>query len=160
MEIRRDDPAAAHVAALLATHVAFGREHTPARDAHVLDAAGLDDPAITFWTIWDGDALAGFAALKQLDAQHGEVKSMRTAPDRLRRGAARALLDHIVATARARGYRRLSLETGTAAAFAPANRLYERAGFVDGPVFGGYPASDHNRFMTLDLQEPACPPSS
>jgi putative acetyltransferase len=151
MDIRAgglDDP---QVQALLAEHVQFGRAHSPAQNAHVLEASGLEAPAITFWSAWDGKALAGFVALKELAHDHGEVKSMRTASSLLRRGVARALLDHVVAAARARGYARLSLETGTAAAFAPANALYEAAGFADCPVFGGYPESAHNRFMTMAL---------
>ena len=151
IEIRRDDPASPALAGLLALHVADARAHTPPENAHVLDAAGLSSPAVTLWSAWADDRLAGMAALKQLDAAHGEIKSMRTAPDALRRGVARALLAHIVATARTRGYARLSLETGTAPAFTAANRLYESAGFVDGPVFADYPVSPHNRFMTLDL---------
>ena len=152
MEIRETDPTAPEVAELLALHVAFGRAHTPAENAHVLDSGGLTAPGITFWTAWDDGALAGFVALNELDPAHGELKSMRTAPDHLRRGVARALLHHVIAIAHARGYSRLSLETGTPPPFAPANALYEATGFVDGPVFGGYPASPHNRFMTLDLQ--------
>lgn len=151
MDIRQDDPTSPAVADLLAMHVAFGRAHTPAENAHVLDSSGLTAPGITFWTIWDDGQLAGFGALKEFDPTHGEVKSMRTAPTHLRKGVGRAILDHIVMTARSRGYTRLSLETGTAAPFGPANALYERAGFTDGPVFGGYPASTHNRFMTLEL---------
>lgn len=139
------------VRALLAVHVAFGRSHTPAENAHVLPADGLAVSAITFWSAWEGGALAGFAALKELAGHHGELKSMRTAPAFLRRGVAKLLLDRVIAVARARGYTQLSLETGTAAAFAPANRLYEAAGFVDCAAFGGYPASPHNRFMTLAL---------
>ncbi|WP_375420407.1 GNAT family N-acetyltransferase [uncultured Sphingomonas sp.] len=150
IEVRRDDPASPALAALLAIHVADARAHTPAENAHVLDAGGLA-ASVTLWSAWDGDELAGFGALKQIAPDHGEVKSMRTAATHLRRGVAAALLARIVAEARARGYTRLSLETGTAPAFAAANRLYEAAGFVDGPVFGGYPASPHNRFMTLDL---------
>lgn len=151
MQIRAgglDDP---QVQALLAAHVRFGRAHSPVANAHVLEASGLDSPAITFWSAWEGNVLAGFVALKALTPDHGEVKSMRTAPTHLRQGVARALLDHLIAAARARGYGRLSLETGKAAAFDPANRLYEAAGFADGPVFGGYPASPHNRFMTIPL---------
>lgn len=148
MEVRDGGLDYPEVKALLAEHVAFGRAHSPAANAHVLEAGGLDAPAITFWSAWNGQTLAGFVALKEIAPDHGEVKSMRTAPAYLRQGVARALLDHVVTTARARGYTRLSLETGTAAAFAPANRLYEAAGFTDGPVFGGYPASPHNRFMT------------
>jgi len=149
--IRRDDPRSAAVAPLMALHLAASRAQTPAPNAHALGADGLADPAITFWTAWDRDMLAGFVALKQLDPDHGEVKSMRTAPTHLRRGVARALLGHVLAEARARRYRRISLETGTAPGFAPANALYEAAGFVDGPVFGHYPPSPHNRFMTLAL---------
>ena len=149
MEIRQDDPTAPALAALLAAHVAFGRAHTPPGNAHVLEPAALRDDAISFWTAWEGDTLLGMVALKALDAGHGEIKSMRTATPALRRGVARALLGHAIATAR--GYARLGLETGIAPPFAPANRLYEAAGFVDGPPFGGYPASPHNRFMTMLL---------
>jgi putative acetyltransferase len=160
--IRRDDPVSPAAAALIAHHLAEARAATPAGNAHAADGAGLADPAVTFWTAWDGDALAGMVALKQLDPQHGphlgprhgEVKSMRTHPDHLRRGVGRALLAHLLAVARARGYTRVSLETGTAPMFAAANRLYEAAGFVDGPVFGGYPPSPHNRFMTMALDAP------
>ena len=151
MEIRQDDPANPAVAALLAEHVAFGRAHTPAENAHVLEAGGLASKAITFWTAWDDGALLGMVALKELDARHGEVKSMRTAPTARRRGVARALVDQLFAPARARGDRRVSRVPGTHAAFDPANRLYEAAGFADGPVFGGYPTSPHNRFMTTRL---------
>lgn len=155
MEIRTGGLDEAQVQALLATHVAFGRAHTPAENAHVLPADGLAAPSITFWSAWEDGALAGFVALKELafgpDGGWGEVKSMRTAPAFLRRGVAKALLDEVIRTARARGYTRLSLETGTAAAFGAANRLYEAAGFADGPTFGGYPASPHNRFMTMVL---------
>ena len=151
MEIRRgglDRPA---VAALLRLHRDEALGSTPRDHAHVLDLDDLRARAVRFFSAWDGDRLLGVAALKQLAPDHGEVKSMRTAPDALRRGVARALLDRLIAEARAAGWTRLSLETGTAAMFAPANALYERHGFVDGPVFGGYPPSAHNRFMTLAL---------
>ena len=147
--IRRDDPLSPAVTELMALHLAASRAETPAENAHALDASGLADSAITFWTAWDGETLAGFVALKQLDPTHGEVKSMRTAPAALRRGVARQLLAEVIAEARARGYRRISLETGTAPSYAPANALYEAAGFQDGPVFGGYPPSPHNRVMTM-----------
>lgn len=137
---------------LLAHHLAGAHADTPRENAHALDASRLHDPAITFWSAWELDALLGVAALKELAPAHGEVKSMRTASDHLRKGVSRALLNQIVLTARARGYTRLSLETGTAPSFEPANRLYESFGFVDGPVFGDYPPSPHNRFMTLPLE--------
>ena len=151
MDIRPEPPTAPDVLALLAVHHAFGRAHSPPENAHVLDAGGLSAPGVSFYVARVDGALAGFAALNELDPAHGEVKSMRTHPDALRRGVASALLAHLAAEARARGYRRLSLETGTAPAFHPANRLYEAFGFVDGPLFGGYPPSPHNRFMFLSL---------
>jgi putative acetyltransferase len=144
-----DDP---QVAALLLLHVTEARGSTPQDNAHALDLPALRAATdLTFFTAWDGAALLGMAALRALEPGHGEVKSMRTAPAALRRGVARALLARCVAEARARGWTRLSLETGTAPMFDAANRLYEGAGFRDGPVFGGYPASPHNRFMTLPL---------
>lgn len=145
-----DDPQAQD---LLAYHLVSAHSDTPLENSHALDLSGLRDPAITFWSAWELDALLGVAALKQLDPGHGEIKSMRTSPEHLRKGVSRALLNQILLTARDRGYARLSLETGTAPSFVPANRLYESFGFMDGPVFGGYPASPHNRFMTLSLEQ-------
>lgn len=144
-----DEP---QVQALLTHHLERAHDDTPRRNRHALDVDGLRDPTITFWSAWQLDDLLGVAALKELAPRHGEVKSMRTAADHLRKGVSRALLNQIVLTARDRGYTRLSLETGTAPSFGPANRLYESFGFVDGPVFGDYPASPHNRFMTLPLE--------
>lgn len=151
MRIAVDDPLRPDVSALIALHTSEARASTPQDNAHALDAAALVDPAVTFFTARDGDALLGMAALRELAPDHAELKSMRTAPDALRRGVARTLLTHLLAEARARGYARLSLETGTAPMFGPANALYEAAGFIDGAPFGGYLASTHNRFMTLAL---------
>lgn len=139
------------VEALLRLHHAEAHESTPAGNAHALDAVGLAASDITFFTAWAGDALAGMAALRTLDATHAEVKSMRTHPDHLRRGVAATLLAHLVSVAKARGITRLSLETGTAPMFAAANRLYEREGFTDCDAFGGYPSSSHNRFMMIAM---------
>lgn len=139
------------VVALLRLHRDEALGSTPREHAHALDADGLGGPGVRFFTAWDGATLLGMAASRELEPGHVEVKSMRTAPGQLRRGVARALLAHLLARARADGATRVSLETGTHPMFAAANRLYERSGFVDGPVFGGYPASPHNRFMTLAL---------
>ena len=111
----------------------------------------LRRPDITFWTAWDGTALMGCGALRELDARHGEVKSMRTDPAYLRRGVAAALLDTIIAAARARGYQRLSLETGRPAPFQPAHRLYERYGFAECPPFADYVLDDFSICMTRQL---------
>ncbi|GGB39470.1 N-acetyltransferase [Sphingomonas metalli] len=151
MEIRQDDPSAPHVAPLLAEHVAEQHGNVPPGFAFALDANGLSAPGVTFWTLTDGTGLAGFVALKQLAAEEGEVKSMRVAADRRGRGYGHALLDHVVATARRRGYRRLYLETGTTAFYDAAIALYRGAGFVDCGPFADYAASPHNRFLTLAL---------
>lgn len=151
MELREgglDDP---QVIALIAHHRAEALGSTPADNAHAMGVDALKHPDVLFWGMWEGERLLGIAALRKLDATHGELKSMRTAPDALRRGVATALLAHLIAVARTHGWTRLSLETGTAAMFAAANRMYEAAGFEDCGPFGGYPASDHNRFMTMAL---------
>lgn len=122
-----------------------------AEHAFALDAAGLSAPGVTFWTAWRDDALLGFAALKQLGDTHGEVKSMRAAPAARGTGVGRALLAHIIAESRQRGYSRLSLETGTATLHAPAIALYRGAGFRSCDAFADYRASPHNQFLSLDL---------
>jgi len=103
------------------------------------------------WTAWVGEAIAGIAALKDLGDGTGELKSMRTHPAFLRRGVASALLEHVIAVARSRGLRRLSLETGSGPAFAPGLTLYRRRGFVDGEAFAQYQRSPFNQFLHLSL---------
>lgn len=151
MEIRPDDPAALHVAALLAHHLTELRS-VMASHAFALDATGLSAPNVSFWTAWHGDTLAGFVALKQLDPWRGEIKSMRAAPAARRTGVGRALLAHIVSVARDRGYARLCLETGTAPLHAPAVALYRAAGFESCNAFADYAPSRYNQFLALDLQ--------
>jgi putative acetyltransferase len=112
---------------------------------------GLRAPDITVWTAWIGGELAGVGALKQHDAQLGEVKSMRTEPAHLRRGVARTLLTHIIAQAQHRGLSRLSLETGRGPAFEPALALYRRSGFIDGDVFADYEDAGFSQFLHLTL---------
>lgn len=150
LEIRQDDPTAPHVAALLAHHLAELRS-VMADFAFALDATGLSAPNVTFWTAWRDGELAGFAALKQLDDAHGEVKSMRAAPAARGSGVGRALLDHVIGVARARGYARLSLETGTAELHQPAVRLYRKAGFTSCGPFADYEESPYNQFLALAL---------
>ena len=118
---------------------------------HALDLDSLRKPAITFWTAWSGDELVGCGALKELDRHHGEIKSMRTASAYRRRGVARAVLRHIINEATQRGYRRLSLETGSMKAFAPAQRLYESFGFTYCAPFGDYVEDANSVFMSISL---------
>ena len=126
-------------------------EISPPESVHALDLAALRKPEITFWTAWRDGELLGCGALKALDATHGEIKSMRTASAHRRTGVGRAVLEHIFAEARARSYARLSLETGSMEAFAPARRLYESFGFAYCPPFGDYTEDPNSVFMTRAL---------
>lgn len=153
--LRQDNPARTAVQALLREHLADVARHSPPESIHALDAGGLSAPGITFWTITDGagdDAsVLGCGALLELDPSHGEIKSMRTAAAHLRRGVAGAILRHIIAESRARGYTRLSLETGSQPAFAPARSLYARFGFTPCAPFAAYTDDPNSVFMTLEL---------
>ncbi|MBY0519582.1 MAG: GNAT family N-acetyltransferase [Sphingomonas sp.] len=149
--IIEDDATGPEITALIALHLADLASDSAAEYQFALGLEALRSPGITLWSAWDGAHLAGCAALKDLGDGEGEVKSMRTHPAHLRRGVAGLLLDHLIAQARARGWHRLNLETGTSPAFAPAHALYHRFGFVDCPAFADYTESPHNRFMTLAL---------
>jgi len=151
MRIVRDDLTHPDVLALLDLHVRTAHENSPPGAAFALDLSGLRDPAVTLWSAWEGKTLLGLGGLKALEPEHGEVKSMRTAPGQLRQGVAAALLAHLIGEARARGWTRLSLETGTNEAFAPARALYERAGFGPSAAFGGYALTEFNRCYALEL---------
>ncbi|CAN7294395.1 GNAT family N-acetyltransferase [Pseudoxanthomonas sp. LjRoot168] len=151
MDIRLDDLRHPDVIALLQEHLDWMHRTSPPESVHALDLDGLRGDGISFWAAWDGEVLAGCGALRQLDAGHGEVKSMRTARHHLRRGVAQRILDHIVGEARRRGYSRLSLETGSMAYFAPARALYARAGFIPCAPFGDYAEDPNSVFMTRML---------
>ena len=149
--IAPDDPRRPDVRALLAIHLAFGHEHSPPEDVHALDVDGLLDPAISFFSYRVDGALLGVGALKQLDHDTAELKSMHTAAAARGRGAGRAMVDHLLAVARERGVRRVSLETGSMPAFDAARALYATVGFVDCGPFASYAASPSSTFMTLAL---------
>lgn len=151
MHIRPDDLLDPAIHALLEEHLASMRAQSPPGSVHALDLDRLRDPSISFWSAWDGDELLGCGALRQLDAGHGEIKSMRTPAARRRQGAGKALLSHIIAEGRRRGYTRLSLETGAQASFGAAHQLYTQAGFVGCGPFGDYQEDPHSVFMTLQL---------
>ena len=151
MQIELDNLSRHEVHALLREHLANMHELSPPESVHALDLTKLRAPDITFWTIWDQSLLLGCGALKELTPTHGEVKSMRTPNHLRRRGAGRAILAHIVAEARSRGYRRLSLETGSMQAFEPAQRLYQSFGFTFCGPFADYKADPNSVFMSLEL---------
>lgn len=152
MDIRLADFDDARVQALLALHVEGMRGSSPPETVFVLDLRELDVPEIRLFAAWDGDNLLGIGALKELDTTSGEIKSMRTDPAHLRKGVGAAILQHLLALARSRGYRRVSLETGTSADFDSALALYLRKGFRPGPPFADYAESPHNQFLHLDLR--------
>ena len=151
MEIRVDDLSGPEVIALLREHLRCMALASPPESRHALDLEGLRQPDITFWSIWDGNNLAGCAALKELDAQHGEIKSMRTAYEYQRQGVASRLLQYLIDESKRRGYRRLSLETGSMDYFEPARSLYARVGFSSCAPFGSYREDPNSTFMTKRL---------
>ena len=153
MEIRSDDLAGPEIRELLAEHLRSMHELSPPESVHALDLAALRGSDITFWTAWSNGELLGCGALKELSPAHGEIKSMRTRSARRRQGVARAMVQHIIAEARARSYARLSLETGSMEAFEPARRLYEAFGFAYCPPFADYIEDPNSSFMTLELEE-------
>ncbi len=150
-QIAVDDPAADDVLMLLGRHLALMRSISPPEDVHALDAAGLAEPAVTFFSYRRDGRLLAVGALKELGGGHGELKSMHTAEAARGRGIGKLMLTHIVQVARARGYRRLSLETGSMDAFRPARSLYEAAGFTYCDPFGDYRPSANSAFMTRQL---------
>jgi len=150
-DIRREDLSADPARDLVRLHLEGMHANSPPGHVFALDYSGLTTPEVTVWSAWQADRIAGIGALKDLGAQAGEVKSMRTHPDFLRRGVAAALLEHIISAARAKGMTRLSLETGSGAYFEPALILYRRRGFVDGAEFGDYVRSPFNQFLHLTL---------
>ncbi len=151
MLIREDDLSGEPTRALLALHLSGMHANSPPGHVFALDLSGLKAPGVTVWTAWDDEEVAGIAALKKLGGGAGEIKSMRTHPDHLRKGVAAALLDRIIVEARRRGIERLSLETGRGPAFEPALALYRSRGFADGDAFGDYVRSAFNQFLHLDL---------
>jgi putative acetyltransferase len=149
--ISTDDPLADDVRELLEHHLAYAKATTPPEDVHALEVEALVDPSVTFFSFRVDGELLGVAALKRLDDEHAEIKSMHTAAAARGRGIARALVDHLVGVARERGHRRVSIETGAGPAFAPARRLYASARFTPCGAFGDYGPSPNSAYMTLNL---------
>jgi putative acetyltransferase len=151
VQIAADDPRKPEVQALLERHLAFALAQTPPEHSFALDVERLLDPAITFFSSRAHGSLLAIGAIKRLGPHHAEIKSMHTAEAARGCGIGRAMLTHLLDVARSRGFRRVSLETGTTAAFAPAWALYQSAGFVPCGPFAGYAPTEDNLFMTLEL---------
>ena len=151
MHIRIDDLSGPEIFSLLQEHLESMYLHSPPESVHALPIEGLRKPEITFWTAWENGELLGCGALKELDPEQAEIKSMRTSSRHLRKGVAKAILLFIIDEARRRGYRRLSLETGSMEAFEPARQLYARAGFAFCGPFADYWDDPNSVFMTKEL---------
>jgi putative acetyltransferase len=152
VDIRIDDLSGAEIRELLDEHLANMRSISPPESTHALPIDGLRQPEVTFWTVWEDGELVGCGALKELNREHGEIKSMRTVSRHLRKGVGKAVLDHIIAEAVRRGYQRLSLETGSMEAFEPARQLYARAGFAYCAPFADYIEDPNSVFMEKKLK--------
>jgi putative acetyltransferase len=151
LRIELDDLSRPQVLALLEEHLRNMYELSPPDQVFAFDANKLKSPGVSFWTAWNGEVLLGCAALKELAATEGEIKSMRTPAALRRTGAGRALLNHIIEIARSRGYRVLYLETGGHPAFLPAQALYRSAGFVPCGPFGSYRENGNSVFMSMPV---------
>ncbi len=157
LNIRLDDLSDPRIADSLEEHLNDMRATSPPESVHALDLSKLRDPSVHFWSAWRGEAgaadstLVGTAAIKRLDAQHAELKSMRTSAAHRGKGIAKTVLQHVVEQARALGFQRLSLETGTQPFFAPAHKLYLAYGFEPCGPFGSYTLDPHSRFLTMAL---------
>jgi putative acetyltransferase len=153
MYIKIDDLKGPEIHELLQEHLRNMALHSPPESVHALDIEELQKPDITFWTVWEGSELLGCGALKELDLRHAEIKSMRTSSQHLRKGVARNLLSHILEESKRRGYKRLSLETGSMAAFEPARKLYAGFGFSYCEPFAEYVEDPNSVFMTIELRD-------
>ena len=151
MEIKIDDLSGAEIRALLNEHLEDMNRHSPPESVHALDLEGLRKPEVTFWTVWEDSELLGCGAIKKLGQTHAEIKSMRTSSGHLRKGVARFVLEYIIEEAHRRGYKRLSLETGSMAAFDPARKLYEKFGFAYCEPFAEYVEDPNSAFMTREI---------
>ncbi len=151
MEIKVDPITHPQVLELLNQHLQDMNSNSPEESVHALDVSGLQHPSVTFWTLWNNDQLLGCGALKRLDDQHGEIKSMRTATSARKQGIASKLLAHIIEHAKQQGYQRLSLETGSMEFFHPAHRLYQSYGFAECGPFGDYQLDPYSLFMTREV---------
>ncbi len=151
LEIRIDDLSGREIGELLAEHLRCMAVISPPESRHALNLDGLRKPDITFWSVWQDRDVVGCGALKELDAGHGEIKSMRTAAGHLRTGVGSFVLQHIISEAKRRGYRRLSLETGSMSYFRPAHALYQKFGFKRCAPFANYREDPNSAFMTREL---------
>ena len=150
-KIKLDDLSGGQVIALLEEHLADMQATSPPESKHALDLTSLKAPQVKFWTIWDGENIAGCAAYQRLNDSHAEIKSMRTAANYRGKGVASKLLNHLINDAQLNGFQRLSLETGSMDYFKPARELYRKHGFKYCQPFADYIEDPNSQFMYLNL---------
>ena len=152
VKIVEDDLSGEAIKELVALHLSAMHANSPACKVHALPVEKLREPGVTFYSAWLGHDLAGMGAIRELDPLHGELKSMRVAPTWLGKGIGEAILVHLLVAAKARGYSRVSIETGCGPAFEPAIGLYRKHGFVNCEAFADYVLDDFSQCMTLVIQ--------
>jgi putative acetyltransferase len=151
VQIRIDDLTDPRIAEFLDEHLQDMRRISPPESVHALDLERLKKPEITFWSVWSGADLVGCGALNRLDAEHVELKSMRTSMSSRRTGIGKLILEHIMSEARRLGYKRMSLETGSMSFFEPARSLYASYGFARCAPFAAYREDPYSVCMTRNL---------
>jgi putative acetyltransferase len=149
--IVEDDLRGAEVTALLVLHLEEMHRLSPPCKVHAMPVERLRQPDVTFYSAWDGEALAAVGALREIEPGRGELKSMRATPAYRGKGAGEAILLHLMAEARRRGYRWLGLETGRPESYRPAQNLYRKHGFAECEDFGDYAADDFSVCMSRQL---------
>jgi putative acetyltransferase len=136
---------------LLKKHFIELRSVSPAGSTHVLDIDGLKDPSIKFWSLWEDNKLIGCGALKFLEKEHGEFKSIRVADEFRKKGIGERIINHLIEEAKKLEISKLSIETGAGEFFAPARKLFNKFGFKKSEPFAHYKVDPNSCYFTLDL---------
>ena len=136
---------------LLNKHFIELRSVSPAGSTHVLDIDGLKDPSIKFWSLWENNKLIGCGALKFLEKDHGEFKSIRVADEFRKKGIGERIINHLIEEAKKLEISKLSIETGAGEFFAPARKLFNKFGFKKSEPFAHYKVDPNSCYFTLDL---------
>ena len=136
---------------LLKKHFIELRSVSPAGSTHVLDIEGLKDPSIKFWSLWENNKLVGCGALKFLEKNHGEFKSIRVADEFKKKGIGERIINHLIEEAKKLKISKLSIETGAGDFFLPARNLFSKFGFKSCPPFAHYKDDPNSCYYTLDI---------
>ena len=134
---------------LLIKHFIELRSVSPEGSTHVLDIAGLKDPSIKFWSLWDENNLMGIGALKFLDKEHGEFKSIRVSDKFKDKRNGSKIINHLIDEAKKLNIKKLSLETGAGIFFNPARKLFDQCGFKECDPFSHYKEDDNSVYMSM-----------